>query len=100
MVNVGIGLNTFRGFFDQVAKFPSRINQVGFSSSVVSKEMQEIDISGVIIWSIFSKEDGPFKAYKTFGDSLAQKVPLAANDNLVSQASAVVRNVVANCTID
>jgi len=84
MVNMGIGLNTYRGYFDQVARFSSRVNQVSFSSNVVTKEMQEVDIEGVVVWSIFRDDDGPNLAYKTFGEALSQKVPTAANDNLVS----------------
>jgi len=84
MVNMGIGLNSYRSYFDQVTRFSSRVNQVSFSSNVVTKEMQEVDIEGVVVWSIFRDDDGPNLAYKTFGEALSQKVPTAANDNLVS----------------
>jgi len=84
MVNMGIGLNSYRSYFDQVTRFSSRVNQVSFSSNVVTKEMQEVDIEGVVVWSIFRENEGPFLAYKTFGEALSQKVPTAANDNLVS----------------
>ena len=100
LAGLGIGLSTFRGYFDQVVKFPSRVNQVEFNCNVVTKEMQEVIIRGIIVWSIYREEKGPYTAYKTFGDSLAQKVPTAANENLVSQTSAIVRDVVAKFEID
>lgn len=38
----GVGLNVFRGPFDQVAKFPSAVHRVDFSTEQVTKEMQGI----------------------------------------------------------
>lgn len=39
MTAAGIGLKTFRGPFDQVARFPSKVNMVDFSTEQVTKEM-------------------------------------------------------------
>lgn len=39
LAGLGIALSTFRGYFDQVVKFPSRVNQVEFNCNVVTKEM-------------------------------------------------------------
>ena len=39
MVKAGIGLKTFKGPFDQVAKFPSRTHRVEFSTESITKEM-------------------------------------------------------------
>lgn len=39
MVKAGIGLRTFKGPFDQVAKFPAKIHRVQFSTENVTKEM-------------------------------------------------------------
>ena len=61
--------------------------------------MQEVTMTGILVWSIYRKEEYPFVAYKTFGDSLAQKVPADANDNLVSQTSAIVRDVIAKVQV-
>ena len=41
--------------------------------------MQGLEVSGVIIWTIYRQGDGPFKAYKYLGDDLRQKVPAYAN---------------------
>jgi len=42
MKAAGVGLNCFRGPFDQVAKFPSQVNKVTFRTEQVTKEMQGI----------------------------------------------------------
>jgi len=39
MKSAGIGLKTFRGPFDQVARFPSKVNMVNFATEQVTKEM-------------------------------------------------------------
>ena len=75
----GIGLNCFRGPWDQVAKFPSQLNQINFSTQQVDKNMQGVEVSGSIVWSIFRENDGPYKAYKNLGPDLRNKVPSTAN---------------------
>jgi len=42
MKAAGVGLNCFRGPFDQVAKFPAQVNKVTFKTEQVTKEMQGI----------------------------------------------------------
>lgn len=42
MQRAGVGLSTFRGPFDQIAKFPSQVNKVVFSTEQVTKEMQGV----------------------------------------------------------
>jgi len=39
MKKAGVGLSTFRGPFDQVARFPSKVNKVVFSTEQVTTEM-------------------------------------------------------------
>jgi hypothetical protein len=70
MVNQGIGLATWVMPGDQTIKFPSLINQVTFKASQVSAEMQGVDVTGMLIWSVNRDADGPFKCYKSFGDDL------------------------------
>ena len=84
MKQCGVGLNCFRGPFDQVAKFPAKVNKVEFSTQQVTTEMQGVQVSGAIIWTIFRMEDGPFKAYKNLGSDLANRVPKTANENLIA----------------
>ena len=100
MKHAGIGLATFKGPYDQVAMFPARIFKASFSTEQVTKEMQGVKVSGMIIWSINRMGDGPFNAYKNLGDDLSSDNPRSANDTLVSMSSAIVRNCIANSTIE
>lgn len=54
----------------------------------------------MICWTINRTGDGPMKAYKNLGSDLASDDPLTANNLLTSMASAIVRNCIANSTID
>ena len=60
MVAAGIGLKTFKGPLDQVAKFPAKIHRVQFSTENVTKEMQGVKVSGMLVWTILRTDDGPF----------------------------------------
>ena len=70
MVKCGIGLATWIMPGDQAIKFPSLINKVTFRASQVSAEMQGVDVTGMLIWSVHRSGDGPFKCYKSFGEDL------------------------------
>ncbi len=96
----GIGLATFKGPYDQVAKFPARIFKASFSTEQVTLEMQGVKVSGILVWSINRIGDGPFNAYKNLGPDLSTENPEHANDTLVSMSSAIVRNCIANSTIE
>lgn len=52
LVKSGIGLACWTMPGDQIIKFPSVINKVKFRASQVSSEMQGVDVSGMIIWSV------------------------------------------------
>lgn len=62
--------------------------------------MQGLEVSAMIVWTINRTGDGPMKAYKNLGADLADDVPRTANNLLTSMASAIVRNQIANSTID
>jgi regulator of protease activity HflC (stomatin/prohibitin superfamily) len=62
--------------------------------------MQGLEVSAMIVWTINRTADGPMKAYKNLGSDLASDDPLTANNLLTSMASAIVRNCIANSTID
>ena len=100
VIKSGVGINSYIYWGDKVVKFPSRINKVKFSAQQVTQEMQGIEVSGVIIWAIYRDEDGPSRAYKMLGDDLKQNVPRTANDNLIEMANSIVRDRIANSTID
>ena len=81
-------------FSESVAKFSSSVTKVHFRAEQVTKEMQGIEISGVVMWSVKRDEDGPFRFYKYAGQDID-----AACDNLRMVTESIVRNTVANSTI-
>jgi len=62
--------------------------------------MQGLEVSGMIVWSIYRTEDGPMRAYKNLGESLMDLNSVTANEKLVSMCGAIVRNCIANSTIN
>lgn len=96
----GIGLACFKGPYDQVAKFPARVFKATFTTEQVTLEMQGVRVSGMLVWTINRMGDGPWLAYKNLGPDLASNNPAHANDTLVSMSSAIVRNCIANSTIE
>lgn len=62
--------------------------------------MQGVDVSGMIIWSVNRESDGPFKCYKSFGEDLKKKTPTLANDQLESMAVSIIRDRIANLTLN
>lgn len=65
----------------------------------MTKEMQGVRVSGMIVWSIKKNNDGPFKAYKNLGDDLASGSPRTANLNIASVSEAIVRDAIAHSTL-
>ena len=100
VVESGVGISGYAKYSDTVVKFPSKINKVKFTAQQVTKEIQGIEISGVIIWTIYREKDGPFKAFKYLGEDIKNNDPTTANKNLVEMANAIVRHRIANSTID
>jgi hypothetical protein len=62
--------------------------------------MQGVEVTGMLIWSVFRDDDGPFRCYNSFGDDLKNNVPKEANGKLNSMAVSIVRDRIANFTID
>lgn len=100
LVKCGVGISCFQGLNDKIVKFPSKIHKVPFSAQQVTTEMQGIEVSGTIIWSIFRDGDGPLKAYKSIGTEIQNEEPESANQNLVEMANGIVRHKIANSTIN
>ena len=100
LMECGVGISGYAKFSDTVVKFPSKINKVKFTAQQVTKEIQGVEISGVIIWSVYREKDGPFKAFKYLGEDIKANNPKTANQNLVEMANAIVRHRIANSTID
>jgi flotillin len=100
VLNYGIGISGWVGIDDKVVRFPSSIHKVAFSAQQVTTEMQGIEVSGVIIWTIYRESDGPLRAYKYLGQDISSQDPKNANDNLIEMTNGIVRHKIANSTID
>jgi len=83
-----------------VAVFPAKVNKVNFKTYQITSEMQGLEVSVMIVWTIFRDGDGPMRAYRMLGNDLKEAVPRSANDLCASLVSSVVRNQIANDTID
>jgi hypothetical protein len=66
----------------------------------VTKEMQGVQVSANLVWSIYREDNGPFLAYKNLGSDLMNNVPYTANENLTSLANGILRNQIANSSMD
>ena len=97
-VQAGIGLSTFIMPFDTHAIFPSKLVKVEITTEQVTKEMQGVRVKSMIEWTIDKKGEGPMKAFKNL--DVHKSVPTQANETLSAMASAIVRNQIANSTID
>jgi uncharacterized membrane protein YqiK len=100
MKQAGIGLSVMRGPNDQVAIFPSKVNKVVLTAEQITEEMQGLKVSAMIVWTINRDGDGPMKAYKNLGEDLMLGNPATANALISSMASAIIRNCIANSTIN
>jgi flotillin len=98
MVKAGVGLATFRGWGQQVVRFPSSIQRLQFKAQQVTKEMQGIEVSGFVNWVVYREDQGPWKAYQNLED-LESGESQQANDNIARLAESIIRHRVANSTI-
>ena len=58
-------------------------------------------MAGVLIWSVYREEDGPFRCYKSFGDDMKQpRGPLTPNQKLENMVVSIIRDRIANMTIN
>lgn len=62
--------------------------------------MQGVDVTGMLIWSVHRANDGPFKCYKSFGEDLQKSTPTIANEQLESMAVSIIRDRIANLTLN
>lgn len=62
--------------------------------------MQGIEVQGMIVWTIYREDGGPMKAYKNLGNDLKKNIPNQSNDKLITMSNAIVRNCIANSTIN
>ena len=100
LVKSGIGLACWVMPGDQTIKFPSLINKLTFKAQQVSAEMQGVNVTGMLIWSVHRESDGPFKCYKSFGEDLNKKTPTMANEQLECMAVSIIRDRIANLSLN
>ena len=62
--------------------------------------MQGVEVSGMIMWSVYREGDGPFRCYKSFGEDLHKRTPTVANEKLEGMAVSIIRDRIANLSID
>lgn len=62
--------------------------------------MQGLEVSAMIEWTIDKNGEGPMKAFMNLGSDLASQIPKTANSMLSDMACSILRNYMANCTID
>jgi hypothetical protein len=98
--SMGVGITSRVSYFDSCVKFPSKIHKVHFNAQQVTKEMQGVEVSGVILWSVNPKEQLPLKAVMYLGKDLTKSDAKTAKHNLAEMCSAIVSHNVANSTID
>lgn len=98
-IRMGIGISGWAWWNDTVVRFPSQINKVSFSMDQVTTENQGVRISGVLLWSIYREEEGPFLAFQKLGEDLNTGNPAKANDDLRDTTFSLLREKVANSTI-
>lgn len=92
-MKAGVGLKVFKTPLDTIVTFPSKVERVYFSANNVTVEMQGIIIEGFAFWSVFRDDDGPFRCYKYLQGC-------DANDSVRALCESVLRNLIANSTID
>lgn len=100
VVKYGIGISDLLHWGDIVVRFPSKIHKVSFSAMQVTTEMQGIEVSGSITWTIYREGDGPLRAYRYLGEDISSDFPNSANDCLLEMTNGIVRHKIANSTID
>eukprot|EP01002_Notosolenus_urceolatus_P002817 NODE_1740_length_1315_cov_71.873618_g1449_i0.p1 GENE.NODE_1740_length_1315_cov_71.873618_g1449_i0~~NODE_1740_length_1315_cov_71.873618_g1449_i0.p1 ORF type:complete len:368 (+),score=108.69 NODE_1740_length_1315_cov_71.873618_g1449_i0:80-1105(+) len=100
LLKCGIGAQVFQWPFDQVVRFPTRINQVDFKAQQVTKEMSGIEVTGFINWVCYRNDDGPWRAFQNFPELAQGQQPSQANKNLARLAESIIRSQVANASMD
>ena len=54
----------------------------------------------MLIGSVHREDEGPFRAYKAFSDDLKKKVPVDANHKLENMAVSIIRDRIANLSLN
>jgi regulator of protease activity HflC (stomatin/prohibitin superfamily) len=97
-LKAGVGLKTIVWPGDTAITFSGKLREIKFKAEQVTQEMQGVEVTGLVIWSIFRDSDGPFKCYKSFGEDL-QGSSNMANEKIMSLAQSIIRDKIANLSI-
>lgn len=100
MVKQGIGLSTWSLPGDIMVSFPSHIRSIDFDADQCTIEMQGVRVCGKLFYSVFREGDGPHRLYKSFGEDLRKHGAPVVSERLSSMTVAVIRDKIANSTID
>lgn len=100
LVKCAVGLNSWIMPGDAAVKFPSQLNKLHFTAEQVTSEMQGVEVKGMLVWTVHREADGPFKCYKAFGEDLKRKDPIEANSQLQNMAVSIIRDRIANLSIN
>lgn len=100
LLKCNVGLATWIWPGDAAVKFPSALCKLHFTAEQVTAEMQGVEVKGMLVWTIHRDKEGPFKCYKAFGDDLKRKEPIEANSQLQQMAVSIIRDRIANLTIN
>lgn len=79
-------------------KFKSTSHKISFKTQQVSKEIQGIEVSGLLVWSVLA--ESPLKAFHSLGTDLLQDTPANSNACMTTMCNSIVRSCIANATID
>jgi len=97
-VKCGIGLKTVVWPGDTCVTFPGKLREIKFEAEQVTQEMQGVQVTGFIVWSIYRSADGPFKCYKSFGEDLKASSAMA-NEKIMNLSKSIIRDRIANLSI-
>lgn len=76
------------------------LNKVNFNAQQVSLEMQGVEVTGMIVWTVNRNDEGPFICYKSFGADLQRDYSIEANNQLQCMAVSIIRDRIANLSLD
>jgi len=84
---------------DTSITFPGKFREVRFTAEQVTQEMQGVEVTCMMVWSINRTADGPFKCYMSFGEDLKRNSNMA-NEKIMNLSKSIIRDRIANMSIN
>ena len=94
-LRAGVGMKTFVWPGDTAITFPGKLREVRFTAEQVTQEMQGVEVTCMMVWSINREGDGPFKCFKSFGEDLKLRSAMA-NEKIINVSKSIIRDRIAN----